>query len=73
MRLFHTYRKPLGFQDLGAHLDRLLSEEEPTEDGRGKNSAAFSRKPGAAADSTQLRVTDRHVAHVLEKSGLHRL
>ncbi|XP_024125498.1 E3 ubiquitin-protein ligase RNF123 [Oryzias melastigma] len=29
-----TLRKPLGFQDLGAHLDRLLSEEEPTEDGR---------------------------------------
>ncbi|KAF6732303.1 E3 ubiquitin-protein ligase RNF123 [Oryzias melastigma] len=29
-----TLRKPLGFQDLGAHLDRLLSEEEPAEDGR---------------------------------------
>uniref|UniRef100_A0AAQ6IDT1 RING-type E3 ubiquitin transferase n=1 Tax=Anabas testudineus TaxID=64144 RepID=A0AAQ6IDT1_ANATE len=29
-------RKPLGFQDLGSHLERLLSEGEPTEDSRGK-------------------------------------
>nr|XP_033482482.1 E3 ubiquitin-protein ligase RNF123 [Epinephelus lanceolatus] len=27
-------RKPLGFQDLSAHLERLLSEGEPTEDSR---------------------------------------
>ncbi|KAF7657682.1 hypothetical protein LDENG_00023520 [Lucifuga dentata] len=27
-----SLRKPLGFQDLGAHLERLLSEGEPTED-----------------------------------------
>uniref|UniRef100_A0A8C3ANV0 RING-type E3 ubiquitin transferase n=1 Tax=Cyclopterus lumpus TaxID=8103 RepID=A0A8C3ANV0_CYCLU len=30
------YSKPLGFQDLGAHLEGLLSEGEPTEDSRGK-------------------------------------
>ncbi|XP_017560337.1 E3 ubiquitin-protein ligase RNF123 isoform X2 [Pygocentrus nattereri] len=28
-----TYRKTLNFQDLGAHLERLLSEDEPAEDG----------------------------------------
>uniref|UniRef100_A0A665XBB4 E3 ubiquitin-protein ligase RNF123 n=1 Tax=Echeneis naucrates TaxID=173247 RepID=A0A665XBB4_ECHNA len=33
------YRKPLSFQDLGAHLERLLSEGEPTED----NQAAEGR------------------------------
>uniref|UniRef100_A0A7N6BDT8 E3 ubiquitin-protein ligase RNF123 n=1 Tax=Anabas testudineus TaxID=64144 RepID=A0A7N6BDT8_ANATE len=27
-----SLRKPLGFQDLGSHLERLLSEGEPTED-----------------------------------------
>uniref|UniRef100_A0AAR2JJN2 E3 ubiquitin-protein ligase RNF123 n=1 Tax=Pygocentrus nattereri TaxID=42514 RepID=A0AAR2JJN2_PYGNA len=27
-----TYRKTLNFQDLGAHLERLLSEDEPAED-----------------------------------------
>uniref|UniRef100_A0A8B9JWK6 E3 ubiquitin-protein ligase RNF123 n=1 Tax=Astyanax mexicanus TaxID=7994 RepID=A0A8B9JWK6_ASTMX len=27
-----TYRKVLNFQDLGAHLERLLSEDEPAED-----------------------------------------
>uniref|UniRef100_H3C0F4 B30.2/SPRY domain-containing protein n=1 Tax=Tetraodon nigroviridis TaxID=99883 RepID=H3C0F4_TETNG len=27
-------RKPLGFQDLGAHLETLLSEGQPTEDSR---------------------------------------
>ncbi|XP_053509381.1 E3 ubiquitin-protein ligase RNF123 [Ictalurus furcatus] len=27
-----TYRKPLTFQDLGAHLEKLLSEDEPAED-----------------------------------------
>ncbi|XP_062843168.1 E3 ubiquitin-protein ligase RNF123 [Trichomycterus rosablanca] len=27
-----TYRKPLTFQDLGAHLEKLLSVDEPTED-----------------------------------------
>ncbi|KAM7401506.1 hypothetical protein PAMP_016815 [Pampus punctatissimus] len=27
-----TLRKPLGFQDLGAHLERLLSEGEPAEE-----------------------------------------
>ncbi|XP_046730730.1 E3 ubiquitin-protein ligase RNF123 [Silurus meridionalis] len=27
-----TYRKPLTFQDLGAHLEKLLSEDETTED-----------------------------------------
>uniref|UniRef100_A0A8C7FJB8 E3 ubiquitin-protein ligase RNF123 n=1 Tax=Oncorhynchus kisutch TaxID=8019 RepID=A0A8C7FJB8_ONCKI len=29
-----SLRKPLGFQDLGAHLERLLTEGEPTEDTR---------------------------------------
>uniref|UniRef100_A0A667X8W5 E3 ubiquitin-protein ligase RNF123 n=1 Tax=Myripristis murdjan TaxID=586833 RepID=A0A667X8W5_9TELE len=29
-----SLRKPLGFQELGAHLERLLSEGEPTEDTR---------------------------------------
>ncbi|XP_049442135.1 E3 ubiquitin-protein ligase RNF123 [Epinephelus fuscoguttatus] len=29
-----SLRKPLGFQDLSAHLERLLSEGEPTEDSR---------------------------------------
>uniref|UniRef100_A0A3Q1I6T5 RING-type E3 ubiquitin transferase n=1 Tax=Anabas testudineus TaxID=64144 RepID=A0A3Q1I6T5_ANATE len=29
-----SLRKPLGFQDLGSHLERLLSEGEPTEDSR---------------------------------------
>ncbi|XP_023264014.1 E3 ubiquitin-protein ligase RNF123 [Seriola lalandi dorsalis] len=29
-----SLRKPLGFQDLGAHLERLLSEGEPTEESR---------------------------------------
>ncbi|GAA6106930.1 E3 ubiquitin-protein ligase RNF123 [Tachysurus ichikawai] len=27
-----TYRKPLTFQDLGAHLEKLLCEDEPAED-----------------------------------------
>ncbi|KAK1902118.1 E3 ubiquitin-protein ligase RNF123 [Dissostichus eleginoides] len=31
-----SLRKPLGFQDLGAHLEKLLSEGEPAEDSRGK-------------------------------------
>uniref|UniRef100_A0A665XC51 E3 ubiquitin-protein ligase RNF123 n=1 Tax=Echeneis naucrates TaxID=173247 RepID=A0A665XC51_ECHNA len=34
-----SLRKPLSFQDLGAHLERLLSEGEPTED----NQAAEGR------------------------------
>ncbi|CAF90662.1 unnamed protein product, partial [Tetraodon nigroviridis] len=29
-----SLRKPLGFQDLGAHLETLLSEGQPTEDSR---------------------------------------
>ncbi|KAI9514345.1 hypothetical protein NQZ68_034147 [Dissostichus eleginoides] len=29
-----SLRKPLGFQDLGAHLEKLLSEGEPAEDSR---------------------------------------
>uniref|UniRef100_A0AAX7T013 RING-type E3 ubiquitin transferase n=1 Tax=Astatotilapia calliptera TaxID=8154 RepID=A0AAX7T013_ASTCA len=28
------FRKPLGFQDLPAHLEKLLSEDTPTEDGQ---------------------------------------
>lgn len=35
-------RKPLGFLDLGAHLERLLSEEEPTEDSRGMHTHEYS-------------------------------
>ncbi|XP_076850361.1 LOW QUALITY PROTEIN: E3 ubiquitin-protein ligase RNF123-like [Brachyhypopomus gauderio] len=31
-----AYRKPLSFQDLGAHLERLLCEAEPSEDGTGQ-------------------------------------
>ncbi|XP_034092675.1 uncharacterized protein LOC117560033 [Gymnodraco acuticeps] len=31
-----SLRKPLGFQDLGAHLEKLLSEGEPAEDSRGE-------------------------------------
>ncbi|KAM4583207.1 E3 ubiquitin-protein ligase RNF123 isoform 2-T2 [Fundulus diaphanus] len=29
-----SLRKPLGFQDLGSHLDRLLTEAEPSEESR---------------------------------------
>ncbi|XP_030632598.1 E3 ubiquitin-protein ligase RNF123 [Chanos chanos] len=31
-----AYRKTLSFQDLGAHLERLLSEDEPADDSRGQ-------------------------------------
>ncbi|KAK3512532.1 hypothetical protein QTP70_015638 [Hemibagrus guttatus] len=31
-----TYRKQLTFQDLGTHLEKLLSEDEPAEDSAGK-------------------------------------
>lgn len=31
------HRKPLGFQDLGSHLEKLLSEGETAEDNKGEN------------------------------------
>lgn len=31
-----SYRKPLGFQELGAHLERLLSDGEPAEESAGR-------------------------------------
>lgn len=52
------FRKPLGFQDLPAHLEKLLSEDTPTEDGKA-GSVCLPLKPNLmVCDSERAQMSD---------------
>lgn len=55
------FRKPLGFQDLPAHLEKLLSEDTPTEDGKA-GSVCLPLKPNLMfCDSERAQMSDNTV------------
>ncbi|KAA0712436.1 E3 ubiquitin-protein ligase RNF123 [Triplophysa tibetana] len=61
-------RKTLTFQNLGAHLEKLLSEDNPSEDGRGRPSSHTGSSAECRSDEQSAQVTGKWVYEVLISS-----